>query len=470
MTAPTETAPTGAEPAARGWRPPAPTLRHPLVALARTVARPDRDLLSILPAEAYTKLVTTLGWSRRGILLVNDPQEVGRILADPDGRFPKNDLMVGALNPLVGDSIFVSNGALWRRQRAMVEPAFSHMRISRAFGAMAAAVDDFAPVVDGHAASGAPLVLDHAMSHLTADIITRTIFSTSLVSEAARAVFTAFAEWQGRVANVEVGRLLFGRPFDDVPQPASVVAACEAIRGHIGTLLDERMAPGAAAHDDIVGAALAARDPETGAPFTRRELVDEIGTFFLAGHETTASVLTWVFYLLAMVPDAGARARAEVDAVVGAGPVTFEHLRRLTWLRQVFRETMRLYPPLTFIPRVAAADVTVAGRRVRRGTMLMIAPWTMHRHRALWSDPEVFDPARFAPDREQGHVAGAYIPFGSGPRVCVGASFAQTESLLIMARVLQRWTFEVLDAGAVAPASRLTTRPRRELRVRVVRR
>jgi cytochrome P450 len=442
----------------------------PLPSLVRTVARRDRDLLSILPAAAYRELVTTLGWSRRGILLVNDPQEVARILADPDGDFPKNDLMVGALLPLVGESIFVSNGDRWRRQRRMIEPAFSHMRINRAFGAMVASVDDFEPVLARHADDGAPLSLDHAMSQLTADIITRTIFTKGLESDAARGVFRAFAEWQGRVANVEVGQLLFGAPFADVPQPPNVVEACSAIRAHIASLLDERLAPGAPLLDDIAGAAIAARDPETGDGFTREELVDEISTFFLAGHETTASVLTWVFFLLSQLPDVAARLRAELDDVVGDGEVTYDHLRRLTYARSVFRETMRVYPPLTFIPRVAARDVAIAGRRVKRGTMIMIAPWTMHRHRQLWPDPERFDPDRWSPDREKGHVAGAYIPFGAGPRVCVGAAFAQTEALLIIARIARRYDLLPLDPGSVEPASRLTTRPRSEIRCRVRRR
>ncbi|MFN8878355.1 MAG: cytochrome P450 [Gemmatimonadota bacterium] len=449
--------------AAAGYRPPAPRPMSPLPSLLRTVARRDRDLLSILPAAAYTQLVTTLGWSRRGILLVNDPPEVSRILADPDGDFPKNDLMTGALMPLVGESIFVSTGGTWRRQRRMIEPAFSHMRINRAFAPMSAAVDAFVPELARHAADGTPLVLDHAMSQLTADIITRTIFSKSLASDAARAVFSAFAEWQGRVANVEVGRLLFGAPFADVPQPPNVVDACTRIRAHIGALLDERLAPGAPVLDDIAGAAIAARDPDTGAAFSRDELIDEIGTFFLAGHETTASVLTWILFLLSQLPDVAARLRDEVAQVVGDGPVEFEHVKRLPYVRAVFRETMRVYPPLTFIPRVASRDTVVAGRRVRRGTMIMIAPWTMHRHRKLWPEPERFDPDRWAPEREKGHVPGAYIPFGAGPRVCVGAAFAQVEAALIIARVVRDFDFVPRDPAGVAPASRLTTRPRRPI-------
>jgi len=451
------------------YRPPAPLPLPPVLALLRTLRRPDRDLLSILPAAAYRELITPLGYSRRGIVLVNAPDEVSRILADPDGIFPKSDLMVGALLPLVGESIFIAHGALWHTKRQMIEPAFSHMRIHRAFGVMAAAMDDFVPTLDAHATSGTPMPLDHAMSQLTADIITRTIFSKGLESDAARQVFVNFSEWQRRVAQVDVKTLIWDKAFTEVPQTRNVLEACAHIRDHIGALVDERLAPGAPVLDDLAGAAIAARD-ETGRGFSRQELVDEIGTFFLAGHETTASALTWIVFLLSRQPDVAARLRREVDEVVGTGDVQLEQLRQLPLARMVFRETLRLYPPLTFIPRVAAEPTTIGTRRVKRGTMIMLSPWTMHRHEKLWPHPDRFDVDRFAPEREKGHVRGAYLPFGAGPRVCVGAAFAQTEALLILARLVQRYEIEVLDPEHVEPCSRLTTRPLREIMVRVRRR
>jgi cytochrome P450 len=451
------------------YRPPAPRPLPPVLALLRTLRRPDRDLLSILPAAAYRELITPLGYSRRGIVLVNSPDEVSRILADPDGIFPKSDLMVGALLPLVGESIFIAHGGAWRTKREMIEPAFSHMRLHRAFGVMAAAVDDFLPLLDAHATRDEPLPLDHAMSQLTADIITRTIFSRGLESDAARGVFVNFAEWQRRVAQVDVKTLIWDRAFAEVPQPRNVLEACAHIRDHIGALVDERLAPGAPAHDDLAGAAIAARDA-AGRGFTREELVDEIGTFFLAGHETTASALTWIIFLLSRLPGVAARLRREVDDVAGRGELTLEQLRQLPFARMVFRETLRLYPPLTFIPRVAAEATTIGARRVRRGTMIMLSPWTMQRHERLWPAPDRFDAERFSPEREKGHVRGAYLPFGAGPRVCVGAAFAQTEALLILARLVQRYELEVLDPERVEPCSRLTTRPLREILVRVRRR
>ncbi|MDQ8157411.1 MAG: cytochrome P450, partial [Gemmatimonadota bacterium] len=260
---------------------------------------------------------------------------------------------------------------------------------------------------------------------------------------------------------------LFDKPWRHTPQPARVLEACRRIRALIGAMIAPRFAPGALPADDICAAAIAAVDPETGAPFTREELIDELGVFFLAGHETSASALTWVFFLLAQRPEVVARIRAEVDAAVGDGPITIEHAKRFPYIKAVFKETMRLYPPITFLPRVAAEETTLGGRRVRRGTMVLVAPWTIHRHRALWTDPELFDPDRFLDGREETIVPGAYVPFGLGPRVCVGAAFATLEAALFIARLTRRFDFDAVEPATVRPVARLTTRPRREILMRV---
>ena len=472
------------------YRPPAPRPMTPVRSLLRVVRQGDGDLLSLVPRAAYEQPLTWLGYSRRSILLVNDPALCRAVLADADGVFPKNDLMVGALEGLVGDSIFVSSGATWRRQRRMIDPAFSHIRITRAFGPMVEAVDAYERVLDARAEAGEPFSLDLAMSHLTADVICRTIFSTALDSSVAREVFDDFLLFERSVASVNLRQLIVGKPWAKIRQPPKVVAACARIRARIGELLDPRLeaaragravAGGGAEHeaDDIVGAIIDATDPETGKRFTREELIDQIGVFFLAGHETTASVLTWVFFVLSQRPDIAARIRRDVAGVVGEGPVEFAHVRRLPFLRNVFREALRLYPPITFLPRVAEAPTTIGGVRVKRGAMIMISPWTAHRNAGLWRDADRFDPDRFddGGDHAEGGGEGTgeragrgvNMSFGIGPRVCIGASFATTEAVLILARLVRRYDIETLDPGAVRPVARLTTRPATEIDVRVSR-
>jgi cytochrome P450 len=433
-----------------------------IAALARTIWRGDGDLLSLLPAEAYRMAIGELGYSRRSIKLVNDPAFVRQILEDQGETFPKSDLMVGALEALIGDSIFVSDGAKWRRQRAMIDPAFSLMRLHLAYASMTAAVDAQEARLDALADRAEAFSLDLAMSHLTADIICRTVFSVSLQSDVAREVFEDFALFERHVAQVKVWRLIVDPAWTKVGQEPAVLAACGRIRRRLGDLIDTHLVPGAP-FNDIASAVIGARDAETGQGFSREELIDQLGVFFLAGHETTASALTWAFYLLAMRPDVLARVRAEIDDAVGDGPITFEQAKKLPFIRAVFKETLRLYPPITFMPRVALKPAMLGRRRLRRGALVMIAPWTLHRHRRYWRDPDSFDPDRFAPGREGEIVPGSYIPFGHGPHTCVGAGFAAVESALILARLARRFDFLIKEPEAVSPAARLTTRPRRQI-------
>ncbi len=460
----TEAAETGGPSAAVLWRPPAPVPRPPVPSLLRLMWRREKDLLSLLPDLAYREMITPLGYTRRGILLVNDPAWVARILADHDS-FPKNDLFVEALEDLVGNSMFVTSGDTWRRQRRMVDPAFSHMRINRAFDFMAAAVDDYEAHLGRQAAARETFSLDAAMSHLTADVITRTIFSVPLSGDTSQDVFDDFMRFERQVGSIDIKRLLWDKPWSPSTQPEPVRQACARIRLHLGAMLDARLQH--PEYDDIAGAILEAKDADTGQPFDREGLIDQLGVFFLAGHETTASSLTWAFFILAQRPDVVERIRAEVAQVVGDGPVLLEHTKRLPFVRNFFREVLRLYPPITFLPRVAGKDTEIGGRHVKRGTMLMIAPWSMHRHVKLWENPDRFDPDRFLPERESKQVPGSYLPFGAGPRICVGAAFATIETALIIARLARRFDFEALDPGSVRPYARLTTRPAVEIRVRV---
>ncbi len=394
---------------------------------------------------------------------------MSHILRDPDGLFPKSDLMVNALEPLIGETIFVTDGEKWKRQRAMIDPAFSNLRISHAFGAMQAAVHDYLRELDRAASSGEQFSLDKAMSQLTADIICRTVFSTSLDSQVAHDVFEDFTVFERSVAQVDLRHLIFKPAWSSAPQPPEVLEACERIRRHIATLIDTHLEDGAA-FNDIASDVIAARDADTGEPFTREELIDQLGVFFLAGHETTASALTWLFFICAERPEIVARMREEIDEVVGTEDVTFEHLKRLPYLRAVFRETLRLYPPITFMPRVALQDTTVGPRRLPRGALVMISPWTLQRHSDYWSEPHSFLPERFLPENDGDLVAGAYIPFGQGPHTCVGAGFAQTESLLIITELFRRFDFSAINGRSVRPAARLTTRPREQVFCHVKRR
>lgn len=447
------------------FEPPRPKSLGPLSALLRAAFTGDSNLIGLLPKQAYTMKIGNLGYSRRSIVIINDADEVRKILTDPIDIYPKNDLMVGALAPLVGDSIFVSSGDPWRKQRAMVAPAFNHMKLSLAFDAMQAAVDNYETLIDSHISANESFSLDLAMSHLTADIICRTVFSTPLQSNIAREVFDAFSIFEKSVAHVEIKRLIMEPAWSDIPQHESVLDACERIRQHLGTLVDKHLQEDAD-FDDIATAIINARDKDTGEGFNRKELIDQLGVFFLAGHETTASALTWGFYVLATRPDIVHQLRREVEQVTGGEPIGFQHIRSLNFATSIFKESMRLYPPITFIPRVAAENTKIGKRKIKKGAMIMIAPWVIHRHHDYWENPDSFDAMRFMPHREKEIKPNTYMPFGLGPRVCVGANFATIEATLILARLAMRYDFTLEPNQTVVPVARLTTRPKEQVQIR----
>ncbi len=450
------------------YRPPRPAPRNALMSLLRAALNGDGNLLGLLPGSAYRMDIGPLGWSRRTTMLVNRPDLARSVLMDPEGIFPKSDLMVNALEPLIGDSIFVSSGATWARQREMVDPALTMMRVNRAFPSIEQSVSACVETLERQMRKEAPFSLDLAMSHLTADVICRTVFSTSLDHEASREVFEAFTLFERSVAQVEIRRLIMDKAWTKIAQRQSVQDACVLIRSHLDDMLGSHIGAQGERFDDIARNIALARDID-GIGFTRAELIDQLGVLFLAGHETSASALTWVFFILANQPHIVARIRAEVKALAGDGPIAFEHIKKLSYTRNVFRETLRLYPPITFLPRVATKATTIGGRRIPRGALVIVAPWVLHRHERYWREPDVFDPDRFLPERESEMTSGAYIPFGLGPRVCAGAAFATVEAVLIIADLVRRFDFHLSPGAQVQPAARLTTRPVQQIMCSVTR-
>lgn len=366
------------------WQAPVPKRLPSVLALLRALLTRDHNLLALLPASAYEVDIGPLGYSRRQIVVVNEPSLVKQVLQERAAQFPKSDLMVEALDPLVGQSIFTSSGEQWQQQRRMIDPAFTHMRVNRAFASMRAAVESMETTLDRVCVEAQAQSLDLTMSHLTADVICRTVFSAPLATDTAREVFEAFTVFERSVAQVRLHRLILAPAFTPVKQEAAVVAACERIRYHLGLLLDTHLQ--GAHFDDIASQVVQARDGVSGEGFSREALIDQLGVMFLAGHETTASALTWALTMLAMRPDIVASMREEIAQVVGSGPIEYEHIKALVRVRNVFREALRLYPPLTFMPRVALEAGQLGSMRLKRGALVMIAPWTIHRHRRYWRE------------------------------------------------------------------------------------
>jgi len=224
---------------------------------------------------------------------------------------------------------------------------------------------------------------------------------------------------------------------------------------------------GGADRKDIIGSLLKAADPESGRKFTRKELIDQISLMFLAGHETSATALSFALYLIAMRPDIQERMHAEAVAAIGDGRPEFAHIRQLRLTRDVFRETLRLYPTLPLLGRDSTRPQQVGGKTVRAGMLVLISPWLIQRHEKLWDNPDGFDPDRFSRPETKESIRSAYLPFGAGPRVCVGASFATQEGVLILATLARHFRFELVEGHVPKPIARLTLRSENGVRLRI---
>ena len=411
------------------------------------------------------------------LYMVNEPSLVRQVLVADAAQFPKNELMGDALRPLLGDSIFTTNGAQWQRQRAMMEPAFAQARVHVAFPVMRAATEDMLKRLAA-LPDGAEHDVEIEMTHVTADIIFRTIFSVPMEGPDAHRVFESFARYQALAPRLILPSV-FGMRW--LVFPWDVLRSRRAA-GEIRTLLADLVRPRfeahrggcTQAHTDILEAFLQARDPVTGDAFGFEELVNQVAMLFLAGHETSASALTWALYLVAKSPDVQTRMHAEVMALESTTnpdkPVDASEMKSLELTWNVFRETLRLFPPVGFIARESAQTCPMRDKTVGKGASVVVSPWLIHRHRNLWEDPDAFNPDRYANDASRESLRNAYLPFSMGPRVCMGAAFALQEAVLILSSMARHYALEAVPGHVPQPVGRLTIRSENGVRLRLHRR
>ena len=413
------------------------------------------------------------------LLLVNEPAAVRQVLVSEVEAFPKHPYMLWILEPLIGRGIFAVNGEEWAQQRRLLDQAFQMAQLQRVMPQMAAACQASLARLEAQAAgdlvAGRSVDADAEMTLVTADVIVRTILSRSLEGAEAEAIFAAFTRYQKRAGRALMLRLL---RLPRRPLQGYLARDAAPIRAWLAAAIDARLnAPaGHAPGDDLLAALIEARDPETGACFSREELVDQVCVLFLAGHETSASALGMAVYLLGCFPEVQQRLRAEVLEVLGsrAGapdqPLGFEDLRQLSYGAAIFNETLRLYPPLSFFIRESQVNTELAGSRCPMRALVTISPWVIQRHEQHWSEPNAFRPERFLSDAnadDRRWARDAFLPYGLGPRKCPGAAFAQQEALLVLAELVRR--FEVLPDLEHEPelVARLTLRSRNGIRVRL---
>ncbi|NKW92177.1 cytochrome P450, partial [Rhodobacteraceae bacterium R_SAG9] len=373
--------------------------------------------------------------------------------------FPKSERMRVGLKPLLGESIFISNGDLWARQRRIIDPAFEGGRLRSVFPAMwdsgVALVDRLQPLADGK-----PIEMEGHCSHVAMDVIFRTLFSVPIEHEIAAAAFETFKSHQAAQPLANAAAMLPMPKWLPRFHSRKTKATARTIRSLIGQLTKERAAQiyAGTAPEDLATKIMTTPDPETGLTFETEEMIDQVAIFFLAGHETSAAALSWSLYLLALYPEWQDKVAAEAQAVIEPDKIYFSALSKLRVARSVFREAMRLYPPVPMYVREAACPAQLRQREVKRGSQVILSPWHLHRHERLWERPDAFDPDRFDTPNGKECLRKAYIPFSAGQRVCPGSAFAMAEGPLLLAMLVRAYRFDIVTEKPAVPMAHLTVR------------
>jgi cytochrome P450 len=384
--------------------------------------------------------------------LSNDPAITTEILKTNPDNFPKSDRVGAGLRPLLGNSVFLTNGDVWKRQRRIIDPAFEGGRLRDTFPAMWAASE---AAVD-RMPTGGSVEIEELASHAAADVIFRTLFSIPIEHDVASRVFHEFRAHQRTQPILNLAAFIKGPRWMPRFFKRETLRTAQVIRQLIGDLTRERLAQIAdgTAPDDLATKIMTTVDPETGDRFDVDEMVDQVAIFFLAGHETSASALSWALYLLAMYPEWQDKI---ADEARGLEP-DFSNLSRLKVTRDVFRETLRLYPPVPMMVRENQTNVTFRGRAIRKGAQFVLSPWHLHRHERMWDRPDEFMPDRWTTEAAKASARDAYMPFSAGPRVCTGAGFAMAEGVLLLAHLVRSYRFERIADRVPEPVAHLTVR------------
>jgi cytochrome P450 len=417
--------------------------------------------LDSLYERSYAMHVGQISLINSTLFMVNQPSCVHQVLEQNVANYPKHELMHEALRPLLGDSIFTTNGSQWQRQREMMNPSFAQTRIQVAFTHMQQATDAMLKRMQQWDVSRHHDIQEE-MTLVTADIIFRTIFSQSIDSGQAKRIFDAFTHYQALSPKITLPAV-YGLKW---LVPFWLRRSSDRAANEIRTQLADMIAPRFAARDavadqspsDILGSLLQAHDPDTGERFSADELLNQVAMLFLAGHETSASALSWALHLLSHSPDIQTRMRQEVQSATQGAPLQASQLKGLDLTWNVFKETLRLFPPVGFFARSVQATDTMRDKTLKKGDSVVIAPWLIHRHRELWAQPDAFKPDRFAQAAGRASARDAYLPFGAGPRVCIGASFALQEAALILSTLVSKYHITPLAQHTPEPVGRLTIR------------
>jgi cytochrome P450 len=416
-----------------------------------------RNYIESIPRGAYEDGVMRIRRRSADTILVCDPELIGEMLVEKADSFERDNVTRRAFAPTIGrNSLFLAEGAEWRWQRRAVAPIFRHE-------ALMSFVPVFTAMAERQAEQwratprGEPVDAAAAMTRTTFDIIVETMLGGSASLDAdrySRAIKESFATipWHIIYAQLSLPEWM---PY---PHRRRARRARDFLHQEIRRTVEARRGTNATP-PDLLDLLLKARDPESGRTMTDEEVMKNLITFITAGHETTSVALTWTLWLLAKDQPTQQRVFDEVSAVAGRGPIGPKEIDRLAFSRQVIQEAMRLFPPAPAISRFAKTAMKLGDMDIRAGARVHIPIYALHRNTRLWQNPNAFDPDRFAPDLAKSYSRYAFMPFGGGVRICIGASFAMIEAAAILATLIRTFRFHPVPGHKPKPVARVTLRP-----------
>lgn len=426
-----------------------------------------RNPMEFWPAEVYQQRMVRLNFLAASRYFVSDPGYIQTALVDNADKLHKSDQMRRALEPALGHGILTAEDDRWRSQRRIVAPAFRPRAVNSFIPAMLTAARStlarWQTLPDG-----AALAVDREMMHLTFEIILETMLSGRGDIDAAT-VERSIADFLQSTSWAVVLSALGLPEWTPFPGKARAMRGRGYLRGMMATRVRERRQSGAR-HDDLLSLLLDARDPETGAALSDTDVIDNILTFIGAGHETTALALTWTYYLLSQHPEVEAKILAEIASITGGAALEAGQVADLAYTRQAVMEAMRVYSPVSMIGRTVMQGFRIGNQDLQAGDRLLVPIHAVHHHAMLWERPGDFDPDRFAPEAAKMRHRFAWMPFGAGPRICIGMQFALLEAVAILGTLLPSVRLRAKPGYVPVPISRVTTRPDQGMPMTVARR
>lgn len=391
------------------------------------------------------------------LYIVSHPDYIHQVLVTDADKYYKSQVTKRAMYPVVGNGIFTSDGEFWKRQRKLVQPSFHTRRI----GTYAQVMVDYTEAMMRRWEDGQVYDIDREMTSLTMNIIAKSLFNAD-VSRESREIGEVIAVAL-EIINIRLGKVIAPPDWLPTRENRRLAKTAKRLDETIQKFIDDRRATGED-RGDLLSMLLLAQDDE-GGQMTDKQVRDEAMTLFGAGHETTAVTMMWVWYLLSQHPEVEVKLMRELDSVLGGRAPTLEDLPHLPYTEMVIKETLRLYPPAFGVTRQTVADTEIGGHPIRKGRAVYVNIYGVQRDARFFPDPDRFDPERFSPENEKQIPKYAYLPFGSGPRVCIGNAFAMMEARLILATVAQKYRLAVAPGHQVVPDRLFTLRPKYGLKM-----